>query len=262
MQCSQTTHSLTEITGTNSKKLDPRKILGITICGSSIYLQTLAIPARIAEKMSMTIPVMQIPTGTPVTTIKSLQLKNKLMVAEISGPASETVRSVLDALMQQMSAINMVTAFFPAGAIVKEEAQYYFGFGTNVLRPAYKNLKNIRLLDNGQGVVFTQATQLKQLSLSQINEDWVKSSIVVYEAKKEIAFLGRVQNSNVVMTLSDETTYTATVTRKQQKATVTSLSAFRQKVSAVLGTIQHGGKEVLTGIKGRELLLVQHAVNE
>lgn len=262
MKCTQTTHSLTDVTGTNSRQLDPKKILGITICGSSIYLQTLAIPARIAEKMSMTIPVMQIPTGTPVTTIKSLQLKNRLMVVELSGPVTETVRRVLDAMMEQMNAIGMVTAFFPAGANITEAAEYYFGFDTRSMRPANRNIKNIRLLDSGQGLVFTQATQLKQLTLSQLNEDWVKQSVVVYEAKKAITFLGRIQDNAVAMTLSDETTFIAAVTRKRQRASVTSLSAFQQKVSSVYGTIQHGGRAVFTGTKGRELLLVQHAVNE
>ena len=245
--------------GKDGTKLDPKTIIGIAVHGTTVHLQLLAIPARIAEKMSMTIPAMQIPAGAAVTTIKSLQVKNRLTVAEVNGALTEPVRSLIAAITGQMANENMVTAFFP-GSNAKMETQYYFGFDFDMLRPANPHVRNIRLLDNGQGLVFTQATQLKQLALSSINNDWVREAKIAYESKKEISFLGRVQNNKIAITMNDETSFMATLTRT--KATVASLSAFRQKITSVLGTFQQAGSLILAGTKGQELILVPAAVNE
>lgn len=261
MKFSETRHDLKTF-GTAGEQFDQKKILGIAVAGSCVYLQSVDIPARISEKLSMTIPVMQLPAGVEITTIKSIQFKKRLTVAEIVGPMTTQVKNVINVIAAQLTAANMVTAFFPgSGGAIKASTNYYFGFDLDTLRAANPNIKNIRLLDNGQGLIFTQANQLKQLGLSQINNDWVREATVAYESKKEISFLGRVQENKVAITLSDETTFMATLTRT--RASVTSLSDFRQKVSSVLGTIQHAGVSILTATKGQELILVRAtAVNQ
>lgn len=258
MNLKQSKHDIATI-GTIGKQLDPRKILGIAVAGNTLYLQTLDIPARITEKLNLTISAMELPAGASVTTIKSLQVKNRLTVVEVDGPMTSTVKNVIDVIAGQLNQNKMVTAFFPGGT-AKNGSQYYFGFDMDTLRPANPHVRNIRLLDDGQGLVFTQATQMKQLALSAINDDWVRGSKIIYESKKEISFLGRVQDGKIAITMSDETSFLATLTRT--RATVTNLSVFRQKVTSVLGTLQQAGVAIFAGTKGRELILAPVAVNE
>lgn len=259
MNLKQSKHDIASLS-TIGKQLDPRKILGIAVAGNTLYLQTLDIPARITEKLSMAITPMELPAGASVTTIKSLQVKSRLTVVELSGPMTSTVKSVIDVIAGQLTQSNMVTAFFPGGT-AKSATQYYFGFDMDTLRPANPHVRNIRLLDDGQGLVFTQATQMKQLTLSAINDDWVRESKIVYESKKEISFLGRVQDGKIAITMNDETSFMATLTRT--KATVTNLSAFRQKITSVYGTLQQAGAAIFAGTKGQELILAPAAaVNE
>lgn len=257
MNCTESRHDTKTLM---DQQLDPKKILGIVILGNAVHLQTLDIPARIAEKMRMTIPVIRIPTGAVPTVIKSIQLKNRLVVAEITGPMTALAKNVIDVIATQLAKIDMVTAFFPGGTADKAPTQYYFGFDMDALRPASPHVKNVRLLDDGQGLIFTQGNQLKRLNLSQINEKWAKVAVVLYEPKKEISFLGRIQKNEVAVTLSDETTFSAKLAKTT--ASVTILSDFRQKVTAVLGTLQQKGTTLIAGIKGRELILVPTAVNQ
>lgn len=242
----------------NNKKLDPRRVLSIAVYGDIVHMQMLEFPTHVKEKMSISIPAPHIPAGATITTIKSIQMKNRLVVVEVNGPLNTAVKSVISAVADQMAAINMVTTFFPGNDTTKAPSQYYFGFGVKMLRAANPNIRNIRILENGQGVLFTQATQMKQVSINQINEDWIRSAEVVYESKKEISFLGRVQEGRVAITMSDETTFMATLTRT--RATVTTLSTFRQKVSTVFGITKQGGVHFLAGTKGQEFILVQTAI--
>ncbi|AKM78430.1 MAG: hypothetical protein UY31_C0032G0010 [Candidatus Wolfebacteria bacterium GW2011_GWE1_48_7] len=260
MKCSHNRY--TGVGDLRSNLLDPRRILSLVVQGKGVHTQTLDLPARIAEKMSMPIPAMEIMPAVPVTKIISIQMKNRLVVLEVDGPLNETVKAVASLITEQMSALNMVTAFFPGSASEKTPvmSQYYFGFGTAKLRAANPNISNIRLLNDGQGVLFTQVGQLKRIPLSQLNENWVEGADIMHEFGKPVTFLGRVQDKKIAVTLSDSTTVIATLTRS--KATVTGRFAFGQRIGTLLGEINHAGGALYAAIRGRELTLTPVATGE
>lgn len=258
MKCSNNTY--TEVKALQGNVPDPRRILSVVVQGKSVLTQTLDLTTRISEKMSMAIPPMDIMTAVPVTKIRSVQMKNRLVVLEVDGPLNATVKAAAELIIERMSALNMVTAFFPGSAPEKTSSQYYFGFGMGVLRAANPNISNIRLLDDGQGALFTQVGQLKKIALSQINENWVEGSIIMHEFNKPIAFLGRVHEKKVAVTMTDTSTVIATLTRS--KATVTSRFAFGQKIGMILGELQHAGAALCAAIRGRELTLTPVTAGE
>ena len=234
-----------------------RQICGIAVEGNVVHVQTLDVPVSIESKKSLIVPAMRFSQCAAITAIKSAQLKKRLLIVEVMGAMTGPVKEVIAALATQLHVQDIVTAFFLCGT-PKEPTEYFFGFGLDLLRKATPVAKNIRLLNEGNGILFTTGPCLKYLGLSQINECWEQVAVTMYVAQKSVAFLGRVQpDKTAALTLSDETTFIVTITRTE--AHVAPFDGFCQKVTAVFGHLQEqvvGATQIIAGIKGQELILI------
>lgn len=257
--------------GANIKTFDPTLIVGmVSIDQKSLTISALDKQIPLKDKAELEIPRINFGVKNAATIIKSVQLKEQdgdatAVFVEMSGPATPKVFAWIESLAAHMKEIGLVNAFFPAYKTVEP---------TNVVFGAMKkgrvsnwntlpdiNVKNVRIL-KGNAVLFNAGNTLYSIPFTSIEKrDWKSASKVLYTYEDTIAFIGRVKDGIVPITLHNKKSYKAEVNYSSSASSSTKDSratnsvGLRESVSSLIGPI---GPGILAAISegGNSLLLM------
>ena len=231
--------------------------IGLAVANHSVYLMSCILPPTITEKMAAQIPSWQIPKSDPLTFIKSIQIKNGLLMLETVGPLTTPVKTAVDIILNQLITTGrMVTVFFPVGGNNERENRHYQGYVSDKLRNVPGEVNMIRFMEDDEALLFTQrdSARLCKLPLAQINNDWTGE--VVLELPKRIEFLGGVQVGKMDIVLNDGTVLQSTIEKHALPVFKRSPLITERQITAIFGTIVVAGNTFLAAIRGQELILV------
>lgn len=236
-------------------KMDPATInlanlAGVTVVGSTVFLTEFSQDALSVG--SVTIPPLK-RQNSATTQIRSLQQKNRLMLVSMDGPFTTPVRDTIKMMGTLLEANDCTAAFLPATTRTDDPGRKYFGFeGAAQLRNVNEYTHNVRLLGDGNGMLFTQGGTVKYLPLHCVPEhNWTDHAIAVHKAPGDIKFLGRVEGTRVPVTLASGESYFLQV----QRDTATPEPMLTDTFTKVFGTV--GNTPYLAALKGDQLVFAR-----
>lgn len=192
------------------------RVVGITVIGYGTVVVNYITDDAIALG-SVPIPPVRTAKKTSTTLIRSIQCKRGLLVVSLDGTFTTPVKDVITAIGNAMMRAGTAAAFFPATTRTDCPGTKYFGFAAANLRNLDERVHNVRLLDDGNGIIFSTGSEVRRVPMSSINEDWVQRSTVIHKAPGFVRFLGRIDQNLVPVTLSSGQAYFMDVRNNQTK---------------------------------------------
>lgn len=255
-----------QFTGTiGLENLDPRLIVSLSSEDKgSIGVLILDAIMSLAEKVTLSVPAATMSQkGGVITDIRSVQLfkgkdGKRMVAAEIAGPINQQAILLVQAVAKAMQKYKVASAFFPVSRSA-EKSGFMYGdmYQSESFRPIFSaDVQNLRVLEDGENLLFTTGKDIRTIHESDICEKlWEKHSKVLYSGGKEIAFIGRFQNSKTHVTFKGGEVYAFKLGphsfQKLNGSVSTGItSAFlglvEKGISAAIGMKKGSGESILT----------------
>lgn len=258
--------------------LDLKKVVGM-VSTDQEFLTVVALNEQIPlrDKVKIAIPNVfgrndRKDRKRAITIIKSIQLKDNqqgvtIVFAEISGPLSPKIFSLIGSLAGHMKEKGLINAFFPAYTTV---VPFGFFFGSMMVNGKVDcwntihdpEVRNVRTL-KGSAMLFSVSNTLFSMPfMSMEKKDWRAVAKAIYTYEDRIKFIGRAKEGLIPITLESGKTYLAKVNYSAPLLggpfKATNSAGIREVVSSLVGHIDTG---IIAAVShaGEHLLLIPAA---